>query len=313
MNTESMPHIPPERGDDLHVIDADGDVLHNLELAGDADLTLFMAGNQFMVMQELLAAFREEQPQVERIFYETLPPGLELRQILAGGAVFGERVIDVVPDVYTSVSEETMERLAEAGLIGGGEDRSEGPTAGVGGARIYLHNRIVLMVPAGNPAGIESVADLGRDDVRISQPNPENEDIAHHIIDMYRQAGGEQLVRRVMEEKRAAGTTLMTQVHHRETPERLAAGVADVGPVWATEVEHARRAGGGAAEQAERAGGAVEMVDPGPELDQRGNINYYICGLRDSPRPENGRRFLDFILSARAQAIYESFGFVPER
>ncbi|HDY69485.1 MAG TPA: ABC transporter substrate-binding protein [Actinobacteria bacterium] len=281
-----MPIIPPERGDDLH----------NLELAGEADLTLFMAGNQFMVMEELLDAFREEHPDVERIFYETLPPGLELRQILAGGAVFGEQAIDVMPDIYAAVSADAMEQLAAAGVIGGGD---AGASGGGTGYRVYLHNRLVLMVPAGNPAGVASVADLGRDDVRVSQPDPENEDIARHILNMCRQAGGEELVRRVMEEKVAAGTTLLTRVHHRETPERLAAGEADVGPVWATEVEHARRSGA-----------AVAMVDPGPELDQRGSVDYYICALKGSARPENGSRFMEFIFSQRAREIYESYGFV---
>ncbi|MBE0429701.1 MAG: hypothetical protein IBX61_07485 [Thermoleophilia bacterium] len=38
------------------------------------------------------------------------------------------------------------------------------------------------MVPRGNPAGISSVADLGREDVRISQPDPDNENIGEHII-----------------------------------------------------------------------------------------------------------------------------------
>jgi hypothetical protein len=58
---------------------------------------------------------------------------------------------------------------------------------------LYLHNRLALMVPRANPAGITSVNDLAGDNVRISQPDPENEDIAHHIINMYRQAGGNAL------------------------------------------------------------------------------------------------------------------------
>ena len=52
---------------------------------------------------------------------------------------------------------------------------------------MYLHNRLTLMVPSGNPADIKAVADLGREEVRISQPDPANEDIAIHIMDMYRQ------------------------------------------------------------------------------------------------------------------------------
>ena len=46
----------------------------------------------------------------------------------------------------------------------------------------YLHNRLTLMVPPGNPAQIAAVEDLGRDAVRISQPDPANEDIAFHIF-----------------------------------------------------------------------------------------------------------------------------------
>lgn len=274
----ALPVIPPDRGDDLH----------NLEFADSADLVLFVAGNQFMVMKELLLAFQEEHPDIKKIFYETLPPGLELKQILAGGAIFRERVIDVVPDVYASVTEKAMERLEEMAFISR-EDYF-----------LYLHNRIVLMTLEGNPARIASVSDLGRDEVRISQPNPEYEDIAHYIIEMYRQAGGEDLVNRIMEEKRAEGTTILTIVHHRETPLRIAKRTVDVGPVWATEIMHARRQGL-----------AADVVEPGEHLDQRAGINYYICRLKNAAHPENAEKFLDFIKSARAQGIYEAYGFVP--
>jgi molybdate transport system substrate-binding protein len=194
--TENFPVIPSDREDDLH----------NLQYADSADLVLFVAGNQFMVMDELLRAFQKESPDIKKIFFETLPPGLELKQILSGGAIFRDKVIDVVPDVYASVSKKAMDRLETAGRITK-EDYF-----------LYLHNRIVLMVPEGNPAQIQSVSDLGRDEVRISQPNPEYEDIAYYIVDMYRDAGENALVQRIMEKKRAEGTTILTIVHHRETP-----------------------------------------------------------------------------------------------
>ena len=274
----AYPSIPADRGDDLH----------NLEYVESADLVLFVAGNQFMVMDELLAAFQNQYPDVEKIFYETLPPGLELKQILAGGASFRDTLIDVRPDVYASVSEAAMKQLEAADLIR------------IQDYFLYLHNRIVLMVPEGNPTGISSVKDLARSEVRISQPNPEYEDIAFHIIDMYRQAGGEALVRRIMEEKRAEGTTILTVVHHRETPLRMAKGTVDVGPVWATEIQHARQTNQ-----------PIDVVEPGEKLDQREKINYYICKLKGSANPENGARFLEFIKSPLAQSIYEKCGFVP--
>jgi ABC-type molybdate transport system substrate-binding protein len=103
-----------------------------------------------------------------------------------------------------------------------------------------------------------------------------------------------------MEEKRAEGTTILTVVHHRETPLRIKRGTVDVGPVWATEIRHARQSKL-----------AVDMVDPGEGLDQREEINYYICKLKGSGNPENGVKFLEFIRSPVAQGIYKRYGFVP--
>ncbi|UCG22487.1 MAG: substrate-binding domain-containing protein [Deltaproteobacteria bacterium] len=241
-----------------------------------------------MVMGELLGAFQRQHPSINRIFYETLPPGLELKQILAGGALFRDKLLDVRPDVYASVSETAMKQLVKKDLISA-EDYF-----------LYLHNRIVLMVPKGNPAKINSVQDLARSEVRISQPNPEYEDIAFHIIDMYRDAGGDALVHRIMEEKRAEGTTILTVVHHRETPLRIERGTVDVGPVWSTEIKHAKQNKL-----------PVDLVEPGEGLDQREKINYYICPLKGSANPENGEKFLKFIQSSAAQGIYEKYGFVP--
>ena len=280
MPQSKWPVIPPERGDDLH----------NLEAVETADLVLFMAGNQFMAMAEIVAAFRQALPEIGTIFYETLPPGMELKQILAGGAVFRDRLLRVTPDIYSAVSEKAMQQLSDAGHLAPGD------------YRLYLHTRLSLMVPAGNPAGITAVNDLGRPEIRVSQPDPANEDIAHHILDMYRQAGGERLVHRIMEEKRTAGNTLMTVVHHRETPLRIADGTADVGPVWATEIHHARSLGL-----------PIDEVQPGAPLDQQDRINYYICRLKTAPHPENAQRFLEFILSSTAQAIYTRYGFTSHK
>jgi len=279
MNQNDLPVIPAGRSDDLH----------NLEIADSADLTLFMAGNQFMVMGEIIYEFQDNHPDIKKIFYETLPPGLELKQILSGGAFFKGKTLHVRPDIYTSVNEKGMKILEESGFIKKND------------YHLYLHNRLTLMVPEGNPAKIESVLDMGCDDVRISQPDPENEDIAFHIMDMYRQAGGKDLVYRIMEEKRAEGTTIFTIVHHRETPLRILKKTVDVGPVWATEVIHAKSSGL-----------AFDVVEPGEDLDQRDKISYYVCKLSNAPNPENAQKFLDFITSQSAQNIYKKYGFLPQ-
>jgi len=273
-----LPVIPAERGQDLL----------GLEHADQADLVLFMAGNQFMALPELLQAFQQAHPEVQQIFCETLPPKLELQQILAGGAVFQDREITTPPDVYSSVSQGGVDALVQAGLTRAEE------------CFVYLHNRIVLMVTEENPLNLKTVQDLAADRVRISQPNPEYEDIAEHIINMYREAGGEALIKKIMELKKQQGTTLLTTVHHRQTPERLLAKEADVGPVWATEVAHARRQGL-----------ALAGVELGPELDQRDRVNYYACPITVGRNPQNGQAFLKFLQTPTAQGIFGRFGFTP--
>jgi len=272
---EILPEIPLSSVDDLH----------GLEYVDSADLALFMAGNQFMVMDELINLFQQDYPDIKKIFYETLPPGLELKQILAGGARFGEKEIRIIPDVYTAVTEDAMKELSHKGYI---DDYF-----------VYLHNRIVLMVPEENPAGIKTVNDLDRDEVRISQPGA-MEDITRYITDMYRSAGGNALVKKIMDDKRAEGTTILTIVHHRETPLRMTKGTVDVGPVWATEVRNAQSMNL-----------KVVAIEPGEDLDQRGKVNYYIARLKNALHPENAEKFLNFMKTPKAQETYRRFGFVP--
>jgi molybdate transport system substrate-binding protein len=93
--------------------------------------------------------------------------------------------------------------------------------------------------------------------------------------------------------------SILTTVHHRETPLRIERGEVDVGPVWSTEMKHARQNNL-----------SVDVVEPGENLDQREKINYYICPLKSSANPENGAKFLQFIRSSKAQGIYEKYGFI---
>ncbi len=262
--------------------------VHGLEYAGTADLNVFFAGNQYPVVPELLEKFGEEHPEAGKVFYETLPPGLLAEQIRTGGATFRGREITVKADVYLSTTLDLMLGLAREGFL---------EEAGI---RPYVKNRLVLVVAGGNPKDIRGLEDLARDDVRVSMPNPEREGIARYILDMYRDFGGEEFERTIMEEKKEAGTTILTAVHHRETPDNLEQGKADVGPVWFTEYkEH---------EDKDR---NVELIEVGREYDQQDYITYYLAPLAEAPHPDLARKFVDFVLSPGGQEVYARYGFVP--
>jgi molybdate transport system substrate-binding protein len=74
------------------------------DLCGDpgADLVVFFAGNQYMVVPDLVEGFLAAQPSAGSVFYETLPPGVIAAQLRAGGLRMGSLVLRVRPDVMAS-------------------------------------------------------------------------------------------------------------------------------------------------------------------------------------------------------------------
>lgn len=268
--------IPAEREKDLH----------GLEVFDGAELRIFMAGNQFFLMPELMAAFRARHPEVRKIFYATLPPGLLLKWITAGEASFKGRTLPGLADVYASITAKHTQQLQEQGFM-----RDYLPYAG---------NRLVIVVPQGNPKGVRTLKDLARPDVRISHTNPITEGITSPTVEMYRRAGGDELMWQVMSMKAADGSTRFTRVHHRETPERLLGGQADAGNVWVTEyLEYQKK------------GWAIDKVEPGEHVDMRDSVKYVIGRVDKTARnPANADKFVAFIRSPEAQAIYAKYGFV---
>jgi molybdate transport system substrate-binding protein len=255
-----------------------------MDLHGDpgrADLVIFAAGNQWFVMPELLAAFEKAYPDVRNIYYETLPPGILSSQIAGGGLQVGELKLSVHGDVVMTVPA-LMSSLQAKGLA---------KTSAT-----YARNDLAILVRNGNPLKIASMRDLGRSGVRVAMPNPKTEGIATQIESAYRKAGGEALDRTIMVTKVADGTTIITSIHHRETPAWLLSGRVDAGPVWKSEAIYQGKIGSGLV--------AVEL--PAGENDSE----TYVCASIDgAPHSEAAREYLAFLRSATAQAIYRSYGF----
>ncbi len=262
------------------VADLHGDVV-------DPQLVLFMAGNQFMVTGDLIRAFQKEFPKYERIFVETLPPGIMEQQVEQGGLVVGNLRITSQPDVFTSSHGRILE-LADAHSW---FQRSVD----------YATNRLAIMVPKGNPKDITGLTSLGRADVLVSMPNPEWEGIGKRVLDSLRKAEGEALIERVMQKKVEDGSTYLTLIHHRETPRRIMAGQSDAGPVWHTEVYYQQNA----------LNDPIEEV-PIPD-EENEEVVYTAASMRDAAHPQGANDFLDFLASPAGQEIYRQFGFSTER
>jgi ABC-type sulfate transport system substrate-binding protein len=82
----------------------------------------------------------------------------------------------------------------------------------------YVTNSLTIMLPAGNPGHVQGLSDLARPDLRVAMPNPEFEGIARQIEALLKKAGGDALATTVYKTKVADGSTVLTGIHHRQTP-----------------------------------------------------------------------------------------------
>jgi hypothetical protein len=90
--------VPADRDDDLKLYRT-GEVLTGAEALGrmqrDAQLILWLAGNQFFAMDQVVRAYQMRRPGVDVIGLVTLPPGLILTAIQKGG--WSYRGVDPIP------------------------------------------------------------------------------------------------------------------------------------------------------------------------------------------------------------------------
>nr|WP_184550135.1 substrate-binding domain-containing protein [Mucilaginibacter sp. FT3.2] len=248
----------------------------------DPQLVVFFAGNQFMCIDDLLAAFKKEYSQYQRVFAETLPPGILARQIIGGSITIGNMRITLKPDVYTA-----------------GKSRIDQMPEYFSKTEPYAYNRLAIMVQKGNPKNVKGLKDLGRADVRVSMPNPEWEGIGKRIEDAYVKTGTEALRKIIMENKVKDSTTYLTQIHHRQSPMRILYNQSDAAPVWYSEVYYQMMIKH-----------PIDMV----EIPAGENIEAtYVAGqLKNAPHAQAAKDFMDFLISPTAKAIYRKYGFTTK-
>jgi len=99
----------------------------------------------------------------------------------------------------------------------------------------FATNDLTIMVPKGNPVRVAGLADLGKPDLAIVMPNPAFEGIAAQIRSSLVKVGGEALAEAVCGGKVADGTTVLTRIHHRQTPLFLMQGLGQAGVTWTSE------------------------------------------------------------------------------
>jgi molybdate transport system substrate-binding protein len=252
----------------------------------DPKLVLYVGGNYFFAMAPLVQAFESEHAEFKgRVYWETIPPGVLVEQIKAGGTITsGNMTWTIKGDAYFA-GLNAVQQLIDEGLL-------SGP------AVPYVTNNLTIMVPKGNPAHITGLADLATPGLRLAMPNPRFEGIARQIRSSLVKAGGDALAKAVYESKVADGSAVLTRIHHRQTPLFLMQGRADAGVTWQSEAVFQEQVGHAISHVAIPAGENTTAIYAG-------------AIVKGAAHPEAAKLWLDFIHSPAALSIFERYGFLP--
>jgi molybdate transport system substrate-binding protein len=179
-------------------------------------------------------------------------------------------------DVFASANPEHMQALVDAGLA------SE--------AQVFAHNELVVIVPADNPAGIQSLSDLSRA-TRIvlgSQSVPAGRYarvLLRNASSRFGAGFGDEVLRRVVSQ----------ESNVRLVRAKVELGEADAALVYRTDAMGAER---------------IRIVPIPAGLNVQ--ADYHIGALAGSARRDIGARFVDYLRSEAARAVLERRGFSAE-
>jgi molybdate transport system substrate-binding protein len=226
-------------------------------------LTVFAASSLRDAFQDLGRLFEQEHPGTSVSF--NFAGSQELRTQVEHGAR---------ADVLASADPRTLRALAGAGL-------SLEP-------QVFARNEPVIVVPVGNPAGIDALADLPRARrLVVGAPEVPIGEYTVRILEAASRRYGPAFGAAV--ESRVASRELNV----RQVLAKVALGEADAAIVYRTDALASR--------------GAVEVISIPPQLNVV--AEYPIALLRGAARPGLARAFVELVLSSAGQAVLARHGF----
>ena len=247
------------------------------EAAEEVELIVFAAASMTETLTELKAMYEADHPGVT-ITYNFDSSGTLKTQIQEGADC----------DLFISAAPKQMNQLDSNCDA---EQNPEGLDFVLQGSRVdLLENKVALVVPEGNPKGVESFDQLaellkaggilfamGNSDVPVGQ-------YTQKIFDFYG----------LSEEELANAGVISYGTNVKEVTTQVTESSADCGVVYATDAFSA----------------GLTVADTATK-DMCGQVIYPAAVLNVSKNPEAAQAFLDFLRTPEALAVFEAVGFTP--
>ena len=236
-------------------------------------LTVFAAASLAQVFTEMGEAFTAEYP------------GVQVVNNFAGSQQLAQQLDHGAPaDVFASANQTQMEAAIAAGRVESGREL------------IFARNRLVAIFPQDNPAGLDSLQELGMPGIKLVLAVGEVPVGAYSMqfLDNANTDGGFGPGYR----EAVLSNVVSYEENVQAVYSKVALGEADAGIVYATDVPLENPDGVGILEIPE----SINIM-----------AEYPIGVIQDSARPDLAFAFVAFVLSPPGQGILSEYGFIPPK
>jgi molybdate transport system substrate-binding protein len=209
-------------------------------------------------------------------------PGVEVVFNFAGSNQLATQIGEGAPaDVFASANRAQMAVAIETGRIVSGTQQT------------FARNRLVVVTPSDNPAGLAALPDLAQPGVKIvfaAQEVP----VGQYALDFLDKAEADGSLGAGYKEAVLANVVSYEE-NVRSVLTKVALGEADAGIVYTSDVVAS-------------AEGEVQQIAIPDALNTI--AAYPIAALSDSPNPEVAQAFVDAVLASEGQQVLAEFGFL---
>ena len=236
--------------------------------AHPATLTVFAASSLTEAFTEIGAQFEAQHPGVQVIF--NFAGSQQLRQQLEQGAQ---------ADVFAAANVKEMDAALKSGLL-------------AAAPQVFVKNRLTVIVPQDNRAGVNTLADLARPGLKIvlAAPGVPVGDYALTVLDQLNHSFGAAFAPGVL------SNVVSYEDNVKQVVAKVQLGEADAGIVYTSDVTPA----------------AADRLSTITIPDEFNVVAAYPIGqLKTAPQPSLAQAFIRFIVSDEGQSILRKWGFNP--
>ena len=238
--------------------------------AAEPELTVFAAASLTGAFQEIGGMF------------EQAHPGTRVRFNFAGSQQLATQLEQgAIADVFASADQRWMDYAAEKDLL-------------AGEARLFAHNRLVVIVPSTNPARIGRLQDLAKRGVKLV--------VAAEAVPVG--AYTRQSLAKLAQapdfpadyDRRVLANVVSQEENVKAVVTKVQLGEADAGVVYASDAM----------------GSVARHLRVFPIPDEQNVIaDYPIAALKGATAPSAAKDFIGLVLAPEGQAVLQRFGLIP--